>query len=123
MGAANTQDRTGVPYDGLFLQDANISLETQQSFYTQLVLLIRQMYQECRLVHADLSEYNILVHEVSRLANYTCNPRLLPCGVSMKAKTITHVWASECVSCPFTSASMDVCVCWVWHKERTQVFC
>jgi len=32
-------------------------------FYTQLVLLVRQLYQECRLVHADLSEYNILVHQ------------------------------------------------------------
>lgn len=49
------------------LQDAKVTLDQQQSFYTQLVLLIRQMYQECRLVHADLSEYNILVHEVIAL--------------------------------------------------------
>ena len=71
------QDRKGGADDGVSLQDANITLEAQQSFYTQLVLLIRQMYQECRLVHADLSEYNILVHEVSSLANPTCT-RLLP---------------------------------------------
>ncbi len=32
-------------------------------FYTQLVLLVRRLYQDCRLVHADLSEYNILVHQ------------------------------------------------------------
>jgi len=34
-----------------------------QVFYTQLVLLVRRLYQDCRLVHADLSEYNILVHQ------------------------------------------------------------
>ena len=47
------------------LQDAHVTQEQQQSFYTQLVLLLREMYQRCHLVHADLSEYNILVHEVS----------------------------------------------------------
>ena len=48
------------------MQDAKVTLEEQQSFYTQLVLLMRQFYQECHLVHADLSEYNILVHQVSQ---------------------------------------------------------
>ena len=47
------------------LQDAHVTQEQQQSFYTQLVLLLREMYQRCHLVHADLSEYNILVHEVA----------------------------------------------------------
>ena len=47
------------------LQDAHVTQEPQQSFYTQLVPLLREMYQRCHLVHADLSEYNILVHEVS----------------------------------------------------------
>ena len=46
------------------LQDAHVTQEQQQSFYTQLVLLLREMYQRCHLVHADLSEYNILIHEV-----------------------------------------------------------
>lgn len=46
------------------LQDANIPLQQLRSMYTDMVLLIRTLYQECRLVHADLSEYNILVHEV-----------------------------------------------------------
>lgn len=54
-----------------------MTLEAQQSFYTQLVLLIRQMYQECRLVHADLSEYNILVHEVSSPVDHPCTWLLL----------------------------------------------
>eukprot|EP00891_Asterochloris_glomerata_P001973 jgi/Astpho2/1973/Aster-00482 len=45
------------------LKDANIPLQQLRSMYTDMVLLIRTLYQECRLVHADLSEYNILVHE------------------------------------------------------------
>lgn len=28
------------------------------------VVVVRQLYQKCRLVHADLSEYNILYHKV-----------------------------------------------------------
>ena len=33
--------------------------------YTEMVVLMRKLYQECRLVHGDLSEYNILVDQVS----------------------------------------------------------
>ncbi len=28
-----------------------------------MVLMVRNLYQKCRLVHADLSEYNVLVHD------------------------------------------------------------
>lgn len=31
----------------------------------QMVLIMRKMYQKCKLVHSDLSEYNILYYEVS----------------------------------------------------------
>lgn len=48
----------------MLLQDARVSQQQMQVFYTQLVLTVRQLYQECHLVHADLSEYNILVHNV-----------------------------------------------------------
>ena len=45
-------------------QDAHLSMQQLCDHYTELVLIMRKLYQECRLVHADLSEFNILVHEV-----------------------------------------------------------
>lgn len=39
-------------------------VDTQwRNLYVQLLGLMRKMYQVCRLVHADLSEYNILYHK------------------------------------------------------------
>lgn len=32
-------------------------------YYHQMLFYMRRMYQECRLVHADLSEYNSIVHK------------------------------------------------------------
>jgi serine/threonine-protein kinase RIO1 len=46
-------------------QDAGLPLQRLCSAYGELVVLLRRLYQDCRLVHADLSEYNILVHQVS----------------------------------------------------------
>ncbi|KOS21758.1 Serine/threonine-protein kinase rio1 [Escovopsis weberi] len=51
------------------LRDANIGgdgddAERQwHALYVQLLGIMRRMYQVCRLVHADLSEYNILYHK------------------------------------------------------------
>lgn len=42
------------------LKDAVFGEEEAQRLYAQCVRLMRTMYQECRLVHADLSEYNLL---------------------------------------------------------------
>jgi RIO kinase 1 len=40
--------------------DANVATSTE--LYIQLVLIVRRMFHTCKLVHADLSEYNLLLH-------------------------------------------------------------
>ena len=45
------------------LKDADFSEEEAPGLYTECVKLLRRLYQECRLVHADFSEYNLLYHE------------------------------------------------------------
>ena len=44
------------------LKDANLPPARMRRAYTEVVLLLRNMYHRCRLVHADFSEYNLLVH-------------------------------------------------------------
>lgn len=48
------------------LKDANIDPDLYPMLYLQLLAYMRILFQECHLVHADLSEYNILWHQ-SRL--------------------------------------------------------
>ena len=45
------------------LKDAQLSESKARELYYECVVHMRNMYQKCRLVHADLSEYNMLVHE------------------------------------------------------------
>ncbi|KAI1337872.1 RIO1 family-domain-containing protein [Xylariaceae sp. FL0016] len=49
------------------LRDANIPADEAEQIwphlYIQLLTIMRRMYQVCRLVHADLSEYNILYNQ------------------------------------------------------------
>lgn len=45
------------------LRDAGVSSDEEwKDLYIQLLGIMRRLYQVCRLVHADLSEYNILYH-------------------------------------------------------------
>ncbi|OZJ06919.1 hypothetical protein BZG36_00159 [Bifiguratus adelaidae] len=53
-------DKSGWAYPRL--KDATIDASRYPDLYFQLVKNMRTMYQVCRLVHADLSEYNILYH-------------------------------------------------------------
>ncbi|KJZ76381.1 hypothetical protein HIM_04110 [Hirsutella minnesotensis 3608] len=58
-------DRKGWAYPKLrdVVFDADDADQRWRGLYTQLLAIMRKMYQVCRLVHADLSEYNILCHK------------------------------------------------------------
>ncbi|KAK8783704.1 hypothetical protein V5799_009935 [Amblyomma americanum] len=45
------------------LRDAALAGDQLASAYTQTVQLARDLYDRCQLVHADLSEYNLLWHQ------------------------------------------------------------
>jgi serine/threonine-protein kinase RIO1 len=42
------------------MKDAELSTNKWRELYLQCIGMMRTMYQQCRLVHGDLSEYNIL---------------------------------------------------------------
>ncbi|KAM5533470.1 hypothetical protein V8D89_012908 [Ganoderma adspersum] len=44
------------------LKDADIPETAFPDLYVELMLMTRKIFTECKLVHADLSEYNILYH-------------------------------------------------------------
>ena len=48
------------------LKDADINEDRARELYLQLVKTVRTMYHTCRLVHADLSEYNLLYVRAKR---------------------------------------------------------
>lgn len=45
------------------LKDTQLSTERHAALYAQLIGFMRTMYHQCRLVHADLSEYNLLYYK------------------------------------------------------------
>ncbi|KDR82805.1 hypothetical protein GALMADRAFT_238357 [Galerina marginata CBS 339.88] len=45
------------------LKDASLPSSDITTLYLELVLIVRRMFHVCKLVHADLSEYNVMYHE------------------------------------------------------------
>ncbi|KAF9483472.1 RIO1-domain-containing protein [Pholiota conissans] len=45
------------------MKDADLPPSEIGVLYEELVLIVRRMFHVCKLVHADLSEYNIMYHE------------------------------------------------------------
>jgi serine/threonine-protein kinase RIO1 len=39
-----------------------LPLEKWENCYEQTLHIVQDLYQKCKLVHADLSEYNLLLH-------------------------------------------------------------
>lgn len=56
-------DADGWPSPRLKDAEAAIAADDWARLYRELLAAVRLMYHRCRLVHADLSEYNILLHE------------------------------------------------------------
>ncbi|XP_015182671.1 PREDICTED: serine/threonine-protein kinase RIO1-like isoform X1 [Polistes dominula] len=47
------------------LKDAEINASKYRKLYTECIKMMWQMFHKCKLVHADLSEYNMLYHDGS----------------------------------------------------------
>jgi len=45
------------------LKDAIVDEEKLRELYYQCIKLMRNLYRKCHLIHADLSEYNLLLHK------------------------------------------------------------
>lgn len=45
------------------IRDASLSEKRLREAYVQTIVIMRRMFQRCKLVHGDLSEYNLLWHK------------------------------------------------------------
>lgn len=77
------------------LKDAQVSSKRFAELYVQMVKVMRRMFQRAKLVHGDLSEYNILYHrkqaiviDVSQSVEHD-HPRALE-FLRMDCRNITH---------------------------------
>ena len=66
MPALDGEEEKDVPHETRHkaaprLRDAHV--EDWVNAYEQTLLIIRRLYQKCKLIHADLSEYNLLYHD------------------------------------------------------------
>ena len=77
------------------------------SAYGELVAILRTLYQKCRLVHADLSEYNILVHKVGAEAQ----------AARMVACADLHDCACPNTACVGTRGRSHTRAHPVWHTQ------
>lgn len=59
-GTAGEQDESESSRASKRLKDADVDLEELRELYAELLGAMRWMFRRCRLVHTDLSEYNIL---------------------------------------------------------------
>jgi RIO kinase 1 len=66
------------------LKDADVPTSKLRELYTVLVQDVRTMFQVCRLVHADLSEYNILYFEGRLAIIDVSQARARMCGCGMR---------------------------------------
>lgn len=75
--------------DGISFKCARLTRTVATSLYRQILVQLWKLYHLCRLVHADLSEYNLLVHgrradatlymiDVSQSVEHDVSPPLSP---------------------------------------------
>jgi RIO kinase 1 len=88
------------------LKDAPLSDDKLHKCYVECVKTMRDMYHKCRLVHADLSEYNILYHkgkiwiiDVSQAVEYDH-----PQAMDFLRKDC------NCISSFFSRKGLDICM-------------
>jgi RIO kinase 1 len=75
------------------LKDAVLSEKRLREAYVQCVLILRHLFQRCKLVHGDLSEYNLLWHD-SRVYVIDCSQSVLsdhPSALDFLRKDIANV--------------------------------
>jgi RIO kinase 1 len=75
------------------LKDAALSEKRLREAYVQCALVLRHLFQRCKLVHGDLSEYNLLWHD-DRVYVIDCSQSVLsdhPSALDFLRKDIANV--------------------------------